>query len=167
MATAINESLRCQVDAEKMRKLIQHYRRPENIDNLLVPRVDTFLWDQLKTSTKSQDVGRQKTIGIINQAIVPLVRALDYTNKMKTPDIKMLTTYVKDSVKMMCGEVNKLNQQCREIIKKEIFPKFRHLCSDAQPVSATGLFNDNLAEQNILDSTKGVQMTNKGITNKG
>ena len=168
VATAINKSLRCQVDAEKMRKLMQHYRRPENIDNLQVPRVDTFLWDQLKTSTKSQDVGRQKTIGIINQAIVPLVRALDYTNKMKTPDIKMLTTYVKDSVKMMCGEVNKLNQQRREIIKKEIFPKFRHLCSDGQPVSATGLFGDNLAEETKnLDSTKGIQMTNKGITNKG
>ena len=66
---------------------------------------------------------------------------------------------------MMCSEINKINVHRRELIKKELFPKFRSLCTDDQPISATGLFGDNLADQTKnLDTSKAIQMTSKGQT---
>ena len=167
VAEAINKSLRGQPNPEKMKALVENNKRPENVQNLQIPRVDGFLWDQLKMSTKSQDVAKQKTIAILNQALIPLVRALDHTSNSCNPKTGVLTSHIKDAVKFMCGEVSKLNQQRRESIKKELFPKFRLLCTESQPISATGLFGDNLADlTKNMDSSKAVQMTSKGTNRK-
>ena len=65
----------------------------------------------------------------------------------------------------MCSEINKINVHRRELVKKELFPKFRCLCTDDQLISATGLFGDNLADQTKnLDTSKAIQMTSKGQT---
>ena len=165
VAQAINKRLRSQADPEKMKALLDNYKCPQNIDNLQVPRVDSFLWDQLKTVTKGQDVGKQKTISLLNQSLVPLVRALDHVSGNASPDVASLKKYIGDAIKMMFSEINKINVHRRELIKKELFPKFRSLCTDDQPISATGLFGDNLADQTKnLDTSKAIQMTSKGQT---
>ena len=159
----MNKSLRCSPDANKLQALIERNKRPENVTNLQVPRVDSFLWDQLKGGTKSLDVAKQKTISALNQALVPLIRALDHIAGNSSPDVVTLKNYIGDSVKLMCGEVHKINMQRRDTIKQELFPKFKTLCSEDQPISATGLFGDDLADKSkSLDTSKSVQMTPKG-----
>ena len=165
VAKIINKSLRCPPDANKLQERIERNKRPENVTNLQVPRVDSFLWDQLKGGTKSRDVAKQKTIAALNQALVPLIRALNHITGNKSPDVMMLKNYIGDSVKLMCGEVHKINMQRQDTIKKELFPKFKTLCSEDQPVSPTGLFGDDLADKSkSLDTSKSVQMTPKGKT---
>ena len=117
----------------------------------------------MKGGTKSLDVAKQKTIFALNQALVPLIRALNHIAGNKSPDVMMLKNYIGDIVKLMCGEVHKINMQRWDTIKKERFPKFITLCSEDQPVSATGLFGDDLANKSkSLDTSKSVQMTPKG-----
>lgn len=106
-------------------------------------------------------------LGVLNQSMVPLLRAMDHVVGNKTPDNNSLKTYISDAVKIISGEVNKINQQRREAIKKEVFPRFKSLCTDDQPISASGLFGDNLADKSKnLDASKSVQMTPKGSNKK-
>ena len=136
VAKIMNKSLRCPPDANKLQALIERNKRLENVTNLQVPRVDSFLWGQLKGGTKSLDVAKQKTISALNQALVPLIRALDHIAGNSSPDVVPLKNYIGDSVKLMCREVHKINMQRRDTIRKELFPKFKTLCSEYQPISA-------------------------------
>jgi hypothetical protein len=85
------------------------------IDNLQVPKVHNFLWEQLKTHTKTQDVQKQNMLGVLNQSMV--LQAMDHAVGNKAPDNSTLKTYISDAVKIISGEVNKINQQRREAIK--------------------------------------------------
>ena len=105
VAEAINKSLRGKPNPDKMKALVENHKRPENVQNLHIPRVDGFLWDQLKMSTQSQNVAKQKTIAILNQALIPLVWALDHTSNSSNPNTGVLTSHIKDAAKFMCGEV--------------------------------------------------------------
>lgn len=52
--------------------------------------------------------------------------------------------------------------QRRESIKKELNFKFKQICSDDHPTTATGLFGDNMVEvTKAIDNSKNIQMTNK------
>jgi hypothetical protein len=64
----------------------------------------------------------KKMLGVLNQSMVPLLRAMDHVVGNKAPDNSTLKTYISDAVKIISGEVNKINQQRREAIKKEVFP---------------------------------------------
>ena len=100
---------------------------------------------------------------MINQALIPLIKAMDHISGNGSPDLSILKSYMGDSVKIQCDNVHKLNLARREAIKKELFPKFKTLCSEDQAISATGLFGDNLAEQTKnMESSKLIKMTDKG-----
>ena len=105
VAEAINKNLRGQPNPDKMKALVENHKHPENVQNFQIPRVDGFLWDQLKMSTQSQNVAKQKTIAIFNQALIPLVWALDHTSNSSNPNTGVLTSHIKDAAKFMCGEV--------------------------------------------------------------
>ena len=148
------------MDPEKFKKLKARYQRPANVDSLQIPRIDSILWRQLKPSTKSADHAKQKTIGHLNLVAGPLVQAMDHSYGNTKPDVTVLMKCVSDAFKLIGCSVTTVNQQRRESIKKELAPKFKGICGDDTPVTALGLFGDNLTEQSRhLDSTKDIHMT--------
>ena len=163
VAQVVNVSLRSVADGTKLKSLLESHKRPGNMTNLQVSRVDRFLWDQLNQTTKSQDIIQQKSIAMINQALIPLIKAMDHISGNGSPDLSILKSYIGDNIKIQCDNVHKLNLARREAIKKELFLKFKTLCSEDQAISATGLFGDNLAEQTKnMEPSKLIKMTDKG-----
>ena len=67
--------------------------------------------------------------------MVPLLRAMDHMVGNKSPDMNTLKTCISDAVKIMSGEVNIINLQRCDAIKKEVFPWFKSLCTEEQPIS--------------------------------
>lgn len=168
VAKKLNKALRpSKTDSTAVKDLVDSYKRPQNMDALQCPRIDGFLWRQLKTSTKAQDAQKQATVKHLNRAAIPLVKALDHACSSNTPDSALLTKCVWDSFKFMCDSIHSVNQSRRQEVRKELSPKFKVLCSEDHPTSALGLFGDNLQEASkALDATKNIQMTNTTITSR-
>ena len=96
----VNRSLRGNPDQEKLKCLLEKYKRPGNIDNLQVPKIDSILWDQLKARTKTGDYSRQRVIGHLNQAMLPLISAMEVLNEditvsKATDDTRKLMAYMR------------------------------------------------------------------------
>lgn len=162
LSKIVNKALRGNVDSEKLKLLQKKYKRPENVENLQIPKIDHFVWDQLKSNTKSNDFINQKCVGHLNQAMLPIITAMQHLNANPTPDISKVKQYMADSFKFLSYSVIETNTQRRESIKKEVFPKFKSLCKAEHPMSATNLFGENLGEElKKLDTSKVVKMTSK------
>lgn len=148
------------LDPEKFKKLKTKYQRPANVESLQIPRIDAILWRQLKPATKNADHSKQKTIGHLNLVAGPLLQAMDHIYGNKQPDVKVVMKCVSDAFKLVGCSIATVNQQRRENIRKELTPKFKSICGDDTPVTALGLFGDNLTDQSKqLDSTKDIRMT--------
>ena len=48
LAKMANDALRGKAQPEKLKKLAEKYKRPANVENLQVPKVEETLWRQLR-----------------------------------------------------------------------------------------------------------------------
>ncbi len=154
LAAVLNQAMRGGTDKEKMTKIRETYKRPDNLTNIQVPRIDTFLWRQLKHETRTSDVLLQRSVGQFSLAMVPVARAMDLLHA-KTCNEEVLKGLVVDTFKIICDSITTTNQARRDNIKKELNPRFKSLCGLDQPISATKLFGDKLQEDTkALDDNK-------------
>jgi hypothetical protein len=119
LAKLVNKALRSQgkSDREKLQELQEKYKRPSNIENLQVPKVDSIIWSNLRRDTRTSDVLNQRVIGTINVQIVPVLKAVDYLTTTK--DVDKAVTCLMDAVKMACLMVKDNNTRRVEKIKNE------------------------------------------------
>ena len=138
-------------DQEKLDKLIEKHRRPKNIPNLATPMIEEFLWRQLKRNVKDTDYLHTIAVSHYNQALVPLVKALELMPQNKVPS--QITELIMDAFKILSLRVKLTNQHRLDKVKKELLPKYKSLCDDGP--SATNLMGDNFQEQaKKLEGTK-------------
>jgi hypothetical protein len=71
LAKVVNTSFRTSPKKEKMQDLFSKHKRPKNVKNLQVLKVDEILWKQQKPQTKSYDYGMQQTQTHLCLALVP------------------------------------------------------------------------------------------------
>ena len=65
-------------DEEKLQDLKQKHLRPKNAPNLQAPKIEAFLWRQLKWDVKKVDYVQQKAVLTYGQAITPLIKELKH-----------------------------------------------------------------------------------------
>ena len=68
-------------EEEKFQKILQKHLRPQNIENLQVPKVDDLLWRQLRRDIKQVDYVQQQAVAAYGQAMVPLIKITEATEK--------------------------------------------------------------------------------------
>ena len=129
---------------------MQKHPRPKNIENLQVPKVDDLLWRQLRRDVKQVDYVQQQAVAAYGQAMVPLIKKMEATEKHdKTVNIPSLVTF-----KMLSWNIKQTNLKRLERIQKELQPKYRPLFQEGP--SATKLLEDNFQEAvKKVEATKG------------
>ncbi|MES9881026.1 MAG: hypothetical protein ABW185_09115, partial [Sedimenticola sp.] len=173
LAGVTNKALRLLVpvdkeEREKRQKLMEEirtrHRRPENVENLQVPRVEAVMWRQLKHETKANDVLMQRAIGNYHEAIVPVVKMIDMVHRDEKAPANVLKPLLIDTFKLLGDMSTATNSIRRERIKKELLPKYKSLCSEDQPPSATLLFGENFKDEvKQLNEAKQVVLTQQGV----
>ena len=81
-----NSALRAKPQPDKLKKTPEKYKRPENVKNLQVPKVEEILWLQLRKDTKAVDYLLQKVQSSKALALIPTIKVvgiLHQTNKNK------------------------------------------------------------------------------------
>ena len=137
-------------DQDKLETLQKLHKRPKNIANLETPLIEEFLWQQLRRDVKTVDYHQKTAVSNYNQALVPLIKALDMMQTTKVPT--QLSSYIMDAFKILSLNIKLTNQNRLDKVKKELLPKYKSLC---QEPSASNLLGDNFQEQaKKLEGTK-------------
>ena len=129
-------------DDERLQTLVKKHLRPKNVTNLQVPKVDEYLWSQLRRGVKRVDYMQQKTVNSYGQAITPLLKAMELMREKREPE--KVRGYIMDAFKMLCLNVKSTNLERMENIKKELNPKYKCLVPD-QP-STSKILGDSFQE---------------------
>ena len=122
-----------------MKKLNSKHKRPENVENLQIAKVDDILWSQLRPETKAFDYSQQKMQSVLSQALVPVITLMQTVKKEGNKETREL---VADTFKILTQGIVTSNDKRREKIKKNLLPNYRKFCDN--PPSATKLFGDKL-----------------------
>ena len=141
LALLANKSLRWKSIDEKLKELKSKHKRPENVENLQITKVDDILWSQLRPETKAFDYSQQKMQSVLSQALVPVIKLMQTVRKEGNKETREL---VADTFKILTQGIVTSNENRREKIKKNLLPNYRKLCDN--PPSATKFFGDKLEE---------------------
>lgn len=147
-------------DDEKLQALRKEHKRPENIENMQVPKIEDFLWRQLKRETRTYDFVQQKALESYNLILSPLVKALDLF-KAKSGR-KQAIKYVTEAYKIVGLTIKNTNNARIEKLKKELQPEYRSLCKP-ENTSATLLLGENVTDKikKMKEGSKGpITMSN-------
>lgn len=144
LAKMANDALRGKAQPEKLKKLTEKYKRPANVENLQVPKVEETLWRQLRKEAKGADYLLQKTQSSFSLALIPIIKTVGIIHSSKNKELKPLLELVTDSFKILTLEVTNNHEVRRDKIKKELEPKYRGICN--KETSTTKLFGDQLQE---------------------
>ncbi|XP_060568623.1 uncharacterized protein LOC132727218 [Ruditapes philippinarum] len=153
-----NRGLRADPQEQVMKQLREKHKRPENLPNLQTPQVETFLWRELKLTTKLIDAKLQKSVHQLSDCLVPVIKALDHVRVSKTVDRELMKDLLSDTFNMMVHSITSTNKARRDKIIQEIHPTYKSICQKSVP-SATQLFGDNLKEEAKAFSERAPQMT--------
>ncbi|KAH3693413.1 hypothetical protein DPMN_080845 [Dreissena polymorpha] len=124
IAEITNKAIKNKQSEEKIKKILNRHKRPVNIEFLQVPKVDEFLWRQLKQSPRHSDFILQKSHSTLAQVAVPIIKALE---RIQTSKDKVLKQLLSDAFKLATNGIQKTTNYRREKLKKELQPRYRHL----------------------------------------
>ena len=142
LAQLTNKVLRSRPKEDKSKSLTTRHKRPKNVENLQIQKVNEQLWRQLKKDTKSFDFAMQRSQLSLCQALVPILKMMElFKGQHISQEIKELTG---DTFKILAQAVVNSNDARKERIKRDLLPSYRPLCAN-QP-SATKLFGDKIQE---------------------
>jgi hypothetical protein len=156
LASLAYKVLRAKPKEDKAKSLALKHKRPCNVENLQVPKVEEHLWRQLKRNTKAFDYAMQRMQGSICQAVVPVIKLVQ---KMKTESVSSeLRELTGDTFKMLAQTVVHSNDARMEKIKKDLLLAYRPLCTNKP--SATKLLTTASTKKSFLHKRGGAHAQN-------
>ncbi|KAH3821689.1 hypothetical protein DPMN_123456 [Dreissena polymorpha] len=138
IAEVCNRSIKNKASDEKIKEIKSRNKRPQNVEYLEIPCVEEFLWRQLCSSTRANDLMMQKNHGTLAQAAVPFVKALDHVQQSASKE-RVLKGHLSDALKLLTNGIAQNVAVRREKIKRDMQPKYKHL-GNLEP-SAEKLFD--------------------------
>ena len=117
VGSLINASLRKHPAADRVKKLVEAVKHPENIPNLKIPKTNEELYSCLNFKGKALDGALRKISLLISKALCPILKIVSDTNKKET---KPLTEYMEgcnQSIRLLVASFNYLCQARKDIVK--------------------------------------------------
>jgi hypothetical protein len=161
LAQIINSKLADDFDAPKLKETLSKYKRPENCEQMYVPKVNQEIWHNMKPFAKKADI---KMANLQATLIKKLSGQANATNTLsecresKTiPDYRAIVPQLIDTTALFGHLCKELSYKCKDAIRPILHPDFKPLCSRTHKVGPL-LFGEDLANeaQNIKTSSKTV-----------
>ena len=164
LATIVNELLTEKLTKEKLKPVQQKYLRPENCKNLVTPKINKLIWQQLKQETKNTDSAFQKIQQLLLSSLYAILQVCNsLSSSQNTEDhnnIMMLTR----SIVLSLAANRELNLKRRDLLRADLNKQYAALCNPSIPVSQY-LFGDDLSKE-MDDLSKANKLTRKVTPNQ-
>lgn len=153
------------ISKEKLDKLSEQYKPPNNCRILGVPKINSEIWNSLPKNVRVEDVKFQIVQQHMSRAMVAQARLLDFIINSKAPGSKevsqsILQLVMDSSLSLGCA-IKEINTIRKFKIRPSLHQQYAPLCSAGIPVTDK-LFGDNLEQS--LKQVKSVNNVVKTAT---
>lgn len=149
------------LSSDKIKSLVEKYKRPENCGDIKGTKVNPEIWSQLNSRKRKTDLqlsNLQQVIRKVTFATLQTTNMLVENPSSATDNSKAITQSV-DSIAML-GHLNtQLSQFRREQIKPALKSEYSAICSAEVPLSSQYLFGDDLAKK-LRDARESSKISN-------
>ena len=128
LAEIVNGLLKDKLPKEKLQEVQPKYVRPENCPNLVPPKVNKQIWQQMRQDTRNTDSALQKAQGLM---IAGLCAVLEVFNK-SVGDLKRILTH---STVLLLAANREFNLKRRDLIRPDLNKHYGSLCNPSMAIS--------------------------------
>ena len=152
LAEIVKSLLTEKLTKEKLAEVQNKYLRPENCTNLVAPKINKQIWQQLRQETRNNDSAFQKAQSLL---LSGLYAVLQLCNSANGDQRNVLTP---TAVQLLSAN-RELNLKRRDLIRPDLNKQYAPLCNPSTAVS-TFLFGDDLNKE-VEELTKSQKLSNK------
>lgn len=135
LAKAVNASVTIKSNADSIKSIEDKYYRPENCENLCVPRVNREIWSALSRQANTQDSKMQDIQKSLVKGMIPIVQLAEQCCKSKELlDPVKTRSLLSDSICLLGHGFLSLTHRRRSIMKPYFNDKFKPICNNDVPV---------------------------------
>jgi len=156
LADIINSLLEDKLPKDKISGLQDKYLKPANCINLVAPKINKQMWQQLHQETKNADSSFQKAQSLMMSGIYAL---LQQCNKAEGEQKSVLTHSI---VLLLCAN-REFNLKRRDLIRPDLNKQYAALCNPSTPIT-NFLFGDDLNKE-VEELTKSNKLSSR-VTSK-
>lgn len=128
------------------------YRRPENCTNLVVPKINKQIWQQLRQETRNLDSAFQKAQSLLLSGLYAVLQTCNSSSGQQ----KNVLTH---AAVLLLSSNRELNLKGRDLIRPDLNKQYASLCNSSTPVSSF-LFGDELNKE-VEELTKSHKLSSK------
>ena len=139
----------------KLAKVQNKYLRPENCTNLVAPKINKQIWQQLRQETRNNDSAFQKAQSLLLSGLYAVLQLCNSANG----DQRNVLTHTAVLLLSANSENRELNLKRRDLIRPDLNKQYAPLCNPSTAVS-TFLFGDDLNKE-VKELTKSQKLSNK------
>ena len=155
LAEIVNSLLRDRLTKEKLSEVQSQYIRRENCPNLVAPKVNKQIWQQMRQETRNTDSALQKTQGLLVSGLCAVLEVRnvsdgDQKSKLAHAAVLLLTAN------------REFNMKRRDLIRPDLNKQYGALCNPSTAIS-TYLFGDELNKE-VEELSKSNKLSNKVTT---
>jgi hypothetical protein len=153
LAKIINSKLADGLDITKLKEILSKYQRPQNYEEMYVPKVNPEIWQKLKPYAKKQDT----IIKGLSSLATSMNTLLECRETKTIPDYKAIIPQLLDTTALFGHVWNEISYKRKAAIRSILHPDFKPLCSRSHKVGPL-LFGEDLAKtaQDVRNSSKAV-----------
>lgn len=140
--------------------MIKEIKIPINCKSLVVPPVNTEIWQFLERKAKSTDLNMQTIQRNLAYGIVPLIRVAELL-KTRKPDVKEMRECISKSMALLSNTHFEISIRRRISLKPHIDRKYHQLCNKNENVGES-LFGDDVGKR--LKDINEINKINKNIS---
>ena len=164
LATIVNELLTEKLTGEKLEPVQQKCLRRENCENLVTPKINKPIWQQLKQETKNTDSALQKIQQLLLSSLYAILQVCNSLSSSQNTEhhnnIMMLT----HSIVLSLAANRELNLKRRDLLRADLNKQYAALCNLSTPVSQY-LSGEDLNKE-MDDLSKASKLTRKVTPNQ-
>ena len=136
----------------KLAEVQNKYLRPENCTNLVAPKINKQIWQQLRQETRNNDSAFQRAQSLL---LSGLYAVLQLCNSANGDQRNVLTS----TAVLLLSANRELNLKRRDLIRPDLNKQYAPLCNPSTAVS-TFLFGDDLNKE-VKELTKSQKLSDK------
>ena len=152
LAEIVKSLLLEKLPKDKLEEVQSKYLRPENCTNLVAPKINKQIWQQLRQETRNNDSAFQKAQSLLLSGLYAVLQ----TCNGSSGEQKNVLTH---AAVLLLSSNRELVLKRRDLIRPDLNKQYASLCNPSTPVSSF-LFGDELNKE-VEELTKSHKLSNK------
>jgi hypothetical protein len=159
LATLVNDLLTEKLPKEKLEPVQDKYLKPENCENLIAPKINKPIWQQLKQETRNTDSAFQKIQQLSLSSLYAVLQVCHNLSSLQNAQDNENILVLTHSIVLSLAANRELNLKRRDLLRSDLNKQYAALCNPSTPVSKH-LFGDDLNKE-MEDLSKASKLTKK------